>query len=189
MRRYHFDRSRIEFGLCRSALRQIVCNFMGCDNEQLSFVTNEHGKPIPLIDGLTASISVNVSHSGKHGIVGIAPHGKLGIDIEIPVQRKDLEGISKMVFTPKEQSELEKVSGIEKIDLFYKLWTLKEALIKAVGTGFSLNPSRFEIPSDLRKGAMKGAFKFPHLPHINWTLDCLEGKDFIASIAHARVIS
>lgn len=187
--RYRFDRPRREFVLSRSAMRQILCCFLKCRNEQLSFETNAHGKPIPLVDGTLANASVNLTHSGNHGLVGIAPEGQLGIDLEVPVERPNVEGIGQMVFTDDEQSELASASGKEKLNLFYRLWTLKEALIKALGTGFSLNPNQFEIPKGMRQGASRGKFRFPHLPDIQWELDFIGNKDFVASLAHAREIT
>ena len=56
-------------------------------------------------------------------------------------------GIAKTVFTPVERAELALADDERKIGLFFSLWTMKEARIKALGTGCSLNPSRFEIPT------------------------------------------
>ncbi|MYE36870.1 MAG: 4'-phosphopantetheinyl transferase superfamily protein [Rhodobacteraceae bacterium] len=187
--RYRFDRPRREFVLSRSAMRQILCCFLKCRNEQLSFETNAHGKPIPLVDGSLANASVNLTHSGNHGLVGIAPEGQLGIDLEVPVERSNVEGIGQMVFTDDEQSELASATGKEKLNLFYRLWTLKEALIKALGTGFSLNPNQFEIPQGMRQGASRGKFRFPHMPDIQWELDFIGNRDFVASLAYAREIT
>ncbi|MYJ86093.1 MAG: 4'-phosphopantetheinyl transferase superfamily protein [Rhodobacteraceae bacterium] len=189
LQRYRYGRTRRQYCLCRSAMRHLLCCFLNSRNEKLSFDTNNYGKPIPLIDGKPASASVNLSHSGNHGLVGIAPGGQLGIDLEVPVPLENLEGIGQMVFTGEEQSELASASGMEKINLFYRLWTLKEALIKALGTGFSLNPNQFEIPQGLRMGERKGKFRFPHLPDIQWDMDFIGGEDFAASLAHGREIS
>ncbi len=189
LERYRYDRPRRQFTLCRSALRQIICRYLGCKNEQLSFDTNEHGKPIALIENNSAPVSVNLSHSGNHGVVGITQKGDLGIDIEIPVHRSDLNGIGQLVFTTNEQSELIRAIGKEKLSLFYKFWTLKEALIKGLGTGFSLNPSLFELPSILRSGGKSGVFRFPHISQIPWQLDYIDGKEFALALAHGRDIS
>ena len=70
-----------------------------------------------------------------------------------------------------------------KIDLFFNLWTMKEALIKALGTGFSLNPARFEIPPSLRRGAPAGVFRFPQCPKTGWRLENLGNAEFAAAVA------
>lgn len=183
-RRYRYDRPRREFALCRAALRSILCCRLGCDNEKLSFDTLEHGKPFALVDGIAAPGSFNVSHSGKHGLVALAPQGRLGVDVEERVDRLDLEGMSEIVFSLDEQADFASVRGREKFHLFFTLWTLKEALIKALGTGFSLDPSRFEVPQAIRRGARKGIFRFPWIPDVEWRIENLGNTDFAAAIAY-----
>ncbi|MCY4384602.1 MAG: 4'-phosphopantetheinyl transferase superfamily protein [Nitrospinae bacterium] len=183
LRRYRYDRPRREFALCRAVLRSILCSRLGCENGRLSFGTFEHGKPFGLVDGKAAPVSFNVSHSGKHGLIALAPKGRLGVDVEERVNRIDLDGVGEFVFGPEEQADFASVKKYEKRHLFFKLWTLKEALIKALGTGFSLDPSRFEIPPEMRRGARKGIFRFPHIPEARWRLENLGNADFAAAIA------
>ncbi len=182
--RYRYERPRREFALCRAALRSLLCRRLGCRNEQLAFGAAGHGKPFALVDGAQASVSFNVSHSGRHGLVGIAPEGRLGVDVEERIPRFDIEGIGDFVFGPLERSDLARATESEKSRYFFNLWTLKEALIKALGTGFSLNPSLFEIPSDMRHGAKYGLFRFPHLPDVTWRLENLGNAEFAATFAH-----
>ena len=183
-RRYRYDRPRREFTLCRAALRSILCCRLGCGNERLAFGASEHGKPFALVDGIAAPVSFNVSHSGKHGLVALAPQGRLGVDVEERVDRLDLDGISEFVFGPDEQADFASAHGRKKFHLFFTLWTLKEALIKALGTGFSLDPARFEVPQAIRRGAKKGMFRFPWMPKVEWRLENLENADFAAAIAY-----
>ena len=183
-RRFKYERPKREFALCRAALRSILCCRLGCDNEQLSFGAFEHAKPFAQVDRKAASVSFNVSHSGKHGLIAFSPQGRLGVDVEERVTSLDLDGISEIVFGSDEQADFASAREPEKPRLFFTLWTLKEALIKALGTGFSLNPSRFEIPPAMRRGARKSIFRFPHLPDVVWRLENLGNQDFAAAIAY-----
>ena len=183
-RRYRYERPRREFALCRAALRSLLCRQLDCRNDRLAFGTTGHGKPFALVDGVPAPVSFNVSHSGRHGLVGIAPQGRLGVDVEERIPRFDLEGIGEIVFGPWERTDLAEARGSEKSQFFFNLWTLKEALIKALGTGFSLNPSGFEIPTAMRHGAKSGLFRFPHLPDVTWRLENLGNAEFAATCAH-----
>ena len=182
--RYVFDRSRRQFALCRSSVRSILCRQLDCRNDQLTFGFAEHGKPFALVAGAPVPISFNVSHSGRHGLVGITSKGRLGVDVEERIPPNDIDGISEFVFGPYEQSDIARATGNDKSHLFFTIWTLKEALIKALGTGFSLNPSRFEIPSAMRDGTGKSLFQFPHLPDVTWKLEDLGNADFAAAFAH-----
>ena len=183
-RRYLHDRPRREFALCRAALRSILCHRLGCGNDALAFDTLKRGKPFALVGGVRAPVSFNVSHGGRHGLIALAAAGRLGVDVEERDARRDLDGIAQTVFTPAEQAELAQASGAQKVQLFFHLWTMKEALIKALGTGFSLPPSRFEIPPALRRGERAGVFRFPQDPATAWWLERLDTDGFAAAVAY-----
>ena len=182
-RRYLHPRARRDFALCRAALRAMLCQRLGCRNDELAFGVLRCGKPYARVGGMRAPVSFNVSHGGRHGLIAFAPAGRLGVDVEERNARRDLDGIAQTVFTPAEQAELALVHGAQKTRLFFSLWTMKEALIKALGTGFSLNPSRFEIPPALRRGRCAGVFRFPHAPATGWRLENLGNARFAAAIA------
>ena len=183
-RRYLNPRARRDFALCRAALRAILCQRLGCRNDELAFGALRYGKPYALVGGTRAPVSFNVSHGGQNGLIALAPAGRLGVDVEERNTRRDLDGIAQTVFTPVEQAELALARGEQKIHLFFSLWTMKEALIKALGTGFSLDPSRFEIPPALRRDKRVGLFRFPHDPATGWQLENMGNAKFAAAMAY-----
>ena len=183
-RRFLSERARREFALCRAALRVSLCERLGCEDRALSFGYGEHGKPFAKIDGQCARIGFNVSHSGRHGLIAIAAHDGIGVDVEERVAQRDLEGIGSLVYGPAERGLLAAAAGREKVHLFYRLWSMKEALIKAVGTGFSLSPSRFEIPGPMLHGAKTGDFRFRHALSDSWRLYDLGDPRFAAALAY-----
>ena len=176
-------RTRREFALCRAALRDLLLARLDCRNHQLSFEETENDKPLAHVRGEPAPVSFNVSHSGPHGLIAVVPDGRVGIDVEDRAARRDFDGIASLTFTPAEQAELGAADGVRKPEFFYRIWTMKEALIKALGVGLSLNPARFEIPPAMRAGARRCEFRFPHLPGDQWRLEDLGNADFAAAIA------
>ena len=85
-----------------------------------SFSVNEYGKPV------AEHIYFNISHS--HGVVALVlDEIPIGIDIEIirPADHKLVDYISS-----KEEKEY-----IKDDKTFFEIWTNKESLVKAVGTG------------------------------------------------------
>lgn len=182
-RRFLFNGPRRRYALCRAALRAILCNRLGCENEQLTFETSEHGKPFALVDGVAAPVSFNVSHSGEHGLIAFAPEGRLGVDVEERVAHRNMDLLIDGVFGPSEQAELASTRGCDKTHLFFRLWTIKEALIKALGTGFALDPSTFQVPSEMFSGEMKFAMKLPPAPEVIWQVEDLGNERFAAAIA------
>ena len=182
--RYRYAHPRREFGLCRAALRATLCHRLGCDNHELAFETVQHGKPVALVRGRPAPISFNVSHSGSHGLIALAPEGRIGVDVEERRARPDPDGPIRTVFAPAERAELAAAHGTSKVDLFFALWTMKEALIKALGIGFSIDTSTFEIPAEMRRGSRSSVFRFPHAPTVSWRLENVGNARFAAAVAH-----
>ena len=184
LRRFRVERPRRQFALCRAALRANLCAKLRCTNDQLSFGHHRHGKPFAIVDGVVAPHSFNVSHSGTHGLIGFMPRGRLGVDAEERVARPYLDRIVESVFGPGEQGAIARLRGEQKIHFFYSLWTMKEALIKALGTGFSLDPAGFEVPSAMLEGMKAARFRFPHAPEIQWQVQDLGESRFAAAIAY-----
>ena len=108
----------------------------------------------------------------------------MGVDIEERIPRRYLNELIEAVMGPEEQTELAALREPAKLRLFYRLWTLKEALIKALGTGFSTDPAGFQAPPAMRRGGMAGVFSFPHLPSVAWRLEDIGDERFAAALAH-----
>ncbi|MCY4343436.1 MAG: 4'-phosphopantetheinyl transferase superfamily protein [Gammaproteobacteria bacterium] len=181
--RFVVEPPRRRFALCRAALRANLCERLDCRNELLSFNTLEHGKPVAAVNGQRVPIAFNLSHSGGHGLIAIAAHQPLGIDLEERRPVRNFDGIGKRVYGPAERRLLAQAEGTRKAALFYRLWTLKEALIKALGTGFRLNPATFEVPGPMLRGERSGRFQFPHQPEDYWQLVDLGEPRFAAALA------
>ena len=188
LRRFRITRPRRDFALCRAALRANLCDRLDCTNDRLSFGFHEHGKPFALVEGRAAPLGFNVSHSAPHGLIAFAslgwPRGRIGVDAEVFRRDRDFDGIAGTVCGPEEQAALAAAWGDGKVRLFYRLWTLKEALIKALGTGFSLAPTRFEVPAAMVHGVDSGGIRFPHVPADRWRLVSLPDTRFAAAIAY-----
>lgn len=170
--------------LCRAALRAILCRQIGCANESLAFEAAKHGKPFALVNGRPASISFNVSHSGNHGLIAVAPRGRLGVDVEERAPRRNLENLIEGVFSPREKAELESLDGCRQLRQFFRFWTIKEALVKAHGKGLSMKVAELEIPEDMRLGATKCIGQFAQIPDTTWCMEDMGTKEFAAAIAY-----
>lgn len=175
---------RRRFSLCRAALRAVLCAHLGCANDKLAFGANSYGKPFALVGGEQSGVAFNVSHTASHGLIALAQSGCLGIDLEERVPKRSLDALLEAVMGPQEQADLAVLEGNEKLELFYRFWTLKEALIKALGTGFSTDPSRFELPANMRRGGTSGTFRFPHLPGTTWGLEDIGTEEYAAALAY-----
>ena len=184
-RRFPYPGPRRRFALCRAALRSILCARLDCRNRALSFGESCYGKPFAMIDDAPAPVSFNVSHSGRHGLIGFAPDGRLGVDVEEIVHREDdyVASVAAWAFTPSERDALASAHGPGKMELFFRLWTIKEALMKAVGMGLSFDTSGLDVPPELRRGT-SAAWELQQEPWGRWNVAYLGNRNFAAAIVH-----
>ena len=182
--RFKVARARRAFVLCRAALRANLCAKTGCDNTALQFVASERGKLSALVDGQSLQYQFNLSHSRSHGLLAFATEGQLGVDVEDWDPRRPIDGAIRRVFSEAEQLALQQTSPDQRRRLFFRLWTLKEALIKATGEGFRRETDKFSVPESLIQGERTAMFRFEDVPDIEWNLVNLESDRFAAALAH-----
>lgn len=86
----------------------------------------------------------NISHCKGMVVCALHRSRRVGIDVEAVLPLEELD--HSLVFTPAECSLIAEDASPEA--RFYHFWTRKEAVIKADGRGFYLNPSTFEAVED-----------------------------------------
>ena len=84
----------------------------------------QHGKPV-----LPGGPGFSLTHAGDLVGVAVHPGGEVGLDVERVRELGDLPGMLAHVCSPQESAA--------DADAFFTLWTRKEALLKAVGTGLA----------------------------------------------------
>jgi 4'-phosphopantetheinyl transferase len=124
---------RSRFIVTRYLLRELISSYLNLSQSDLKFETNETGKPY-LAAGLSdKGINFNISHAGNLLMIGICETVEIGIDVEKIKERENLSDVAKRFFTSRENELINSFSGEEKLKVFYRLWTLKEAYAKARG--------------------------------------------------------
>jgi 4'-phosphopantetheinyl transferase len=148
MARFHHARNRIEYGMAHALTRLVLAQALSVEPASLDFADGSNGKPSAQWHGQPAPVSFNLSHA--NGMVGVAvlarPGVPVGFDLERFDRRIDL-GVADRYFRPEEVNWLMSLAAEERPHGFLRLWTLKEALIKATGEGLSreLDSFWFEV--------------------------------------------
>jgi 4'-phosphopantetheinyl transferase len=132
---------RRRFLAARAGLRTLLGRHLDLDPRSLSFATNEFGKP--LLAG-HAQVHFNLSHCEERAVLAIG-NAEIGIDLERerPIEHIDL---AKRYFHPHEVAAITASRDeAEQRRAFFLVWTLKEAVVKALGTGLSTPLDSFEV--------------------------------------------
>jgi 4'-phosphopantetheinyl transferase len=121
--------------LTRALLRSEMSALLSVPPQALALQRGPHGKP--WIDAPRRRPAFNLSHSGDWLVLAWhedADVGALGVDLEHRQGRtRDVLRLARRYFSPEETRVLENLEGESREGLFYRLWTLKEAWVKAHG--------------------------------------------------------
>ena len=140
-----------EFTVGRGCLRQLLGGELHCDPTEMVLEKGLHGKPHVRTElGLVAP-SFNVAHSHGVILIGLSMIGEIGVDVEFVDRMIDLEGVARTAFHVEEVARVERANILEdRLDVFYRCWTRKEALAKADGRGLTLEPTTYIAGRDER---------------------------------------
>ena len=139
--RFRFEKDRHSFLVSHALLRTVLSEFTGTDAASLQFAAGEHGKPYLDSTRLqsTAPLAFNLSHSGSYAAVAVRQgQAALGVDIEFHRAERRFAELSRRYFADSEVRALDAEPGHAMMGRFYDIWTLKEAYLKARGTGLQL---------------------------------------------------
>ena len=113
---------------------EIISKFLNVSMSQLQYATAEHGKPFLQ----NQNLHFNHSHSQDDYALALSLNVQdLGVDIESLSRKIRFEALAKHAFHPQEY-QCWKALG-EDVHYWFKVWTTKEALLKAHGMGIRLD--------------------------------------------------
>ncbi len=129
-------------------LRSLLGAYLGLDPASLRFERGEHGKP-RLAETAASRLAggaphFNLSHSGGLTVVAISRRWPVGIDLELPGQRRDYLALARRAFGAAAAERLRRLAAERREREFLRLWTRHEARLKCLGGGLSFG--RLENP-------------------------------------------
>jgi len=134
--KFYYVRHRHRFIKTHSLLRRILGYYLDAPPDSLCFVKDDNGKP-----GLSKTgpqnIYFNLSHSHEAVMVGVAPDRPIGVDIEYIRPLSNMKAIAARFFSEAEYQAIQAVPLDEQNAVFFKIWTMKEAWLKATGKGLA----------------------------------------------------
>jgi phosphopantetheinyl transferase len=123
---------KTNFLLARSVLRSLMHQVTG--NRDWNIIPDERGKPHIFSTAGASGLQISVSHTKGLVACAVSDTGPIGIDVEYWRER-DFVALASYAFGPKEADEVQKAEQSERAKIFYRIWTLKESMAKAMGIG------------------------------------------------------
>ncbi|WP_253159622.1 4'-phosphopantetheinyl transferase family protein [Stieleria tagensis] len=132
--RFRLATSRNQHVVGRAMARRLLGD-LAVDPQSIRFDIGQHGKPV-VSHPAAAQQPFNIAHTDGLVLCGIADQGAdlVGVDVEATGRRTSTE-LAERYFSRPEVKFLRSRPAEQQKFYFLRIWTLKEAYIKAIGTG------------------------------------------------------
>jgi len=132
--RLHHEKDRHSYLVSHALLRYALSKYVEIPASQWQFSVGEHGRPV-LRDSIAApGLCFNLTHSDGFSACVITLDKQCGIDAENIRSRHKLNAVARRMFADEELAQLDEKNIQTR---FYDFWTLREAYVKALGTGLA----------------------------------------------------
>ena len=142
---FYFEKHRTEYALSHAMLRLALSEYAPVKPGEWQFAAGKWGKPQIAGPALDTPLWFNLSHT--EGLVACVtgPVPQLGVDVENVNRITPCDEIAKRFFAGAEYEYFRNAPPALRRDAFFRIWTLKEAYIKAEGKGFSIPLDSFHF--------------------------------------------
>lgn len=138
---FRFELDALHWIACRSRLRIILGKALSISPELVPLAVGSNGKPI--LDDPHGDTHFNVSHCPSRALIAWASV-PVGVDLEHRDRGVDLLGCENSFCHPTELENLPS-QNLARATVLLEIWTAKEALLKAHGSGLLVPPESFAI--------------------------------------------
>ena len=121
---------RHRFVISHGVLRQILGKCLEVTPKQVRFQTDAKGKPRLLG---SPGFEFNLSHTADLMLLAVTYAVPVGVDVERIRRLKDSRALARRFFSKREADWLQRQNDGELDRAFFRMWTRKEAILKAIG--------------------------------------------------------
>jgi 4'-phosphopantetheinyl transferase len=143
--RYRFAIHRNRFTVSRGTLRNILSCYLGESPEQISFAYGEHGKPGLELRQARSGIRFNLADCDDLALIAVCLGAEAGVDVERVRTIPEVGELVSRFFSRRESAAFAALPELQKPEAFFRLWTRKEAWLKATGEGITRHLARVEV--------------------------------------------
>lgn len=131
----------------RAGLRQILASYLACRPGDVRLDYAEFGKPI-LSASHAGVLHFNLSHAGGRAVYAVCDTAQVGVDVECDDSRVDEQELAPAICSPNELQQFLALPSAEQRPAFFRLWTRKEAFMKCLGHGLTIEPRSLAMPTE-----------------------------------------
>lgn len=182
--RFRSPRDRRRFVVGRGLLRAFIGRYLGVPAASLTFRYGPAGKPALEWTGGAPDLRFNLAHCRGSGLFAFSVGRDVGVDLEAIRPVPEMREVARTVFSARERRDLQAVCDVRRPHAFFRAWTRKEAVLKALGRGLDANVDRTEVTWAPGVGPVVRAIAGDPRDAGRWTLiDVDVGADHAAALA------
>lgn len=138
--RFRMPADQARFAVTRGVLRTLLGRYLQLPGSAVAFSVNEYGKP-----AVGGEIKFNVAHSGDYALLAFASDIEVGVDVERIGPDRVVDDLARRVLSEGETVRFARLAESERRAAFFQIWTLKESVLKGIGSGLSIAPECVEV--------------------------------------------
>lgn len=142
--RFRFARDARRYIVTRAILRTLLGRALSLNAADVCLQYSDEGKPA-LDASHQSDLQFNVAHSHELALVALTRGAALGVDLEYRRKLEDARRFAQRFFSAQEVAALSAAPAAQQPAFFFRIWTRKEAFIKATGKGLSQPLGAFSV--------------------------------------------
>jgi len=162
---FHVEGHRGEYVIAHAALREVLGRNLrvGPTEVRLTVRPPEVGGAagaVPTKPALAGAgggavsgldLRFNLSHTSGLALIAVALGREVGVDVERNRPLKEMEAMAQSVFSSEEMQLWLRLTAVERFEAFYRVWTRKEAYLKAIGLGLYRELKDVTVPVSVER--------------------------------------
>lgn len=173
-------KDRMQYIYVHAFLKNVLAMYTHQPPNQVQLVIGARGKPALKYSHPHPPFHFSLSYRQGYAVLAIANEASLGVDVEEISEVDSFDSFLDDYFSPDEEQQIRRAKTWEEtLTLVYTLWTMKEAMVKALGKGVN-DMRRYDVSPFLDIPLNVPGFD----PGNYWIVEAIPAaKNYIAALA------
>jgi len=136
-RRFVFEKQRRRFIVAKAWSRSVLGPYLSREPCDVPLTVDARGKPHIIAEANHVDLRFSLTHCGRFAMLGVTVNQNIGVDVQDPIPDELWPAVTERLLTPDELAYIHDLAPTERAFALAEIWTRKEAVAKALGTGLT----------------------------------------------------
>lgn len=148
MDRFKTRELRHQYTVAQASFLSLIALYARAKPSHIQLHSDGWHKPFLRNAESCSDLQFSFSHCNNVALCGFAKNRSIGVDVEEADAGADWEHLADLCLSEYEKKWFLCLPDHQRAAVFVELWTIKEAYLKAIGTGLAVPPSEVEVECD-----------------------------------------